>query len=115
MARYIDISVLEEEIATYLNELNETGEIKYAHYSYLFDLIMGSLESAYMLGRNAPTADVRENIRSNWWWDNYKYDWVCLNCGKTSQIRKIEEDAFDRSPFKYCPWCGADMRGVKND
>ncbi len=53
-----------------------------------------------------PTADVRPNVRGNWvklYAGNYK----CSECGDwwSNDDNEMVED------FKFCPNCGADMRG----
>ena len=53
---------------------------------------------------NAPTADVRENVRGEWieQEDDYYHYWECSECGFGVGLDDIKN---------YCPNCGADMRG----
>lgn len=62
--------------------------------------------------KNAPTADVRENVRGEWGIieepDGY-YHTECDICGQY-----LEEDVFMRGKkYNFCPNCGADMRGTE--
>lgn len=64
-----------------------------------------------------PTADVRENVTGNWIKriDNLDYGLIefegfeCSLCGV-----KIWKDDYENVEFKFCPNCGADMRGDNN-
>lgn len=57
-----------------------------------------------------PTADVRENVKGEWIRRDSRYvGWIsfdCSVCGETLELDKATSD-----DFKYCPFCGADMRG----
>ena len=55
-----------------------------------------------------PTADVRKNIYGEWIHDksNWKYRFLCSKCG----YKLIGE-----KPTNFCPNCGADMRGDRNE
>ena len=63
-----------------------------------------------------PAADVRENVRGDWVGeaDGYAdgslvYDmWYCSHCGY-----RCEDD--EPPKWNYCPICGADMRGEKDE
>jgi len=59
--------------------------------------------------RNAPAADVRENVHGKWELecepDGTPY---CLHCSVCDQEwARIDIGSF----YDYCPYCGADMRG----
>ena len=47
-----------------------------------------------------PTADVRENVRGNWVFNDVN-DCVCSVCGKHEELKNVSN---------YCPDCGAYMR-----
>jgi hypothetical protein len=60
-----------------------------------------------------PTADVRENVPGKWWHEPHTNNtWIqrCSNCFHVAMIT-VEEEC----PYNYCPLCGADMRGEKNE
>lgn len=70
-----------------------------------------------------PAADVRENVRGSWIWDDDGYDWgigayICSNCksrpGTWWDINR------DKNPLlcsggSFCGNCGADMRGESDE
>ena len=67
--------------------------------------------------RNFPTADVRENVYGEWilneiqnegddWNDFYSY--TCSNCEHIDVHSRTAE-------VPFCWYCGADMRGKKNE
>ena len=63
---------------------------------------------------NAPTADVRENVRGEWQiTDAYPHNIYCSVCHKRfAQTHwAVWEDG--SLPRNFCPNCGADMRGDK--
>lgn len=70
---------------------------------------------------NMPTADVRENIRGEWIEfdsDEDKYDIIKCSCCKhifTVDSYHWTDIGFVKDDFKYCPNCGADMRGDNHD
>lgn len=53
--------------------------------------------------RDIPSADVRENVRGEWL-SMFGHN-VCNKCGFKIDI----------VPTNFCPNCGADMRGEKNE
>ena len=60
---------------------------------------------------NIPTADVRENVKGAWlkgeyYSNGYKEEWIFPYCS----ICHYETDKM----YKFCPNCGADMRGDKS-
>ena len=94
MPRYIDADKLYEEM--------QYG-IQHEHYDKPFDLLAEILD--------APTADVRENVRGEWIQKskqlaicNTVHWYECSACG---------HHAFSGMRTDYCPDCGADMRGDK--
>lgn len=61
--------------------------------------------------KKMPTADVRENVHGEWVIDGEYID--CSVCRQEKWSRVPFEELVKR--FKYCPNCGADMRGKKDD
>lgn len=65
----------------------------------------GSLTITELISE-CPTADVVEVVRGEWKLNNLNgfkiYD--CSNCGVHMEAK-----------FNYCPFCGADMRGGRNE
>lgn len=71
---------------------------------------------------NLPNADVRPVVRGKWehgreiarkmWgnetWEIEYEDWHCSACGCV-----VKDYGFSR--YKFCPFCGADMRGDKDE
>lgn len=65
---------------------------------------------------DAPTADVRENTKAKWQWLSSTYDrtpcemsFYCSNC-------HCQVITHNMNPWeKFCPNCGADMRGGSED
>lgn len=101
MSRYIDADKLKKAWYKKHNITEEDCGACFVGYSELPRLI-----------DNAPTADVRENVRGEWLsknLDNFrKYEVICSVCG----ARFIGNyDAYDEPyDFNFCPNCGADMR-----
>ena len=67
--------------------------------------------------QNIPPADVRENVKGEWIDKEYgigKCHATCSACREISQ-GNAEDNGFgyDYSFSKYCPNCGADMRGER--
>ena len=56
-----------------------------------------------------PTADVRENVKGEWIWGDEGYH--CSKCLFHAYGNTL--DCLDGT-YKYCPNCGADMRGEEN-
>ena len=60
---------------------------------------------------NAPTADVRENVRGKWIKDSdTAFYWECSECGAYLFWRKEEYLLRSKDETNFCPNCGADMR-----
>lgn len=58
---------------------------------------------------NAPTADVRPNVHGEWINEQWTED--CILIGVECDNCHIVEGRF----YDFCPNCGADMRGKKNE
>lgn len=60
-----------------------------------------------------PTADVRENIKGEWIRRDSRYvGWISFNCSVCGETLELDRET--SSDFKYCPFCGADMRGEQD-
>lgn len=89
MARYIDA----DEFDTYLRLHHFPSKIMYKGktiYDYLKEYA----------GDKAK--DVKENVRGEWIFDEELENVYCSKCRHLGMKK-----------YKYCPYCGADMRGVK--
>ena len=104
MAEYIE----REAIQKIVYDIKENKEIP-KNYGTLLDIIR--------LIRNLPTADVAEVKRGEWaaYPDEYEIcatEFVCSCCKQSFASSELtDEQFFDM--MKYCPNCGADMRGDK--
>ena len=64
--------------------------------------------------KEMPTADVRKNVKGNWIKrvDHLDYGLIkfegfeCSSCGF-----RVWKNDYENIEFKFCPCCGADMRG----
>ena len=55
---------------------------------------------------------VQEREAGKWKWslaDNGWADWTCSVCGYTKNT-----DIHVKLGWRYCPWCGSDLRGEEN-
>lgn len=64
----------------------------------------------------APTADVRENVRGNWQIGQSEKPkryagMFCSNCGFEVCCANKGWNVYISDNYHYCPNCGADMRG----
>lgn len=60
-----------------------------------------------------PTADVRENVRGEWIRRDSRYvGWISFDCSVCGETLELDRET--SNDFKYCPFCGADMRGDKS-
>ena len=89
--------------------------------SELYSKQNGNLDIMLEIAR-FPAADVAPVVHGKWEWNPNAMDfglgaWVCNKCGcKNNNLgldRKMNPLMFSGS--SYCPNCGADMRGEKND
>lgn len=92
--KYIDADALLEEIEKIkkYDYFAETGNIF---------ILLAHIDVAGAIKRQ-PAADVRENVRGEWIYKNYKT--CCSKCFSPYGVRYDGENNF-------CPNCGADMRG----
>ena len=59
-----------------------------------------------------PTADVRENVRGEWIRRDSRYvGWISFDCSVCGETLELDRET--SNDFKYCPFCGADMRNSK--
>ena len=53
--------------------------------------------------------DVRENVRGEWIRRDSRYvGWVSFDCSVCGETLELDRET--SNDFKYCPFCGADMR-----
>ncbi len=95
MARYIDA-----------DRLNSVLDKNFGH--------TGGAEVAKQLLDDAPTADVKEVVRGVWTRQDdtqalLSVQWKCSQCGQIIQVDGILTAI--GAGWKFCPNCGADMRG----
>lgn len=104
MPRYIDADWIIQKLERWRGQLAETyGEN---------DEYVLCLGEVLMKLDDAPTADVRENVKGEW-----LHDEVTMN-GNTVYTPNAKCSICDCYVFQesnFCPNCGADMRGDNND
>ena len=59
---------------------------------------------------NTRHANGKPAIHGKWIWDVVRRVWECDQCGETTT-----ESVMYKPRFRFCPWCGADMRKEGND
>ena len=107
MSRYIDV----ENIRTLFNdEYKKTLELIQQGETYLDNLAEGFKEASDII-MQLPTADVKEVVRGEWAEGFYGIE--CSNCGREVVYHEGGDGRWHYECF--CPHCGADMRGEKND
>lgn len=68
-----------------------------------------------------PAADVKPVVRGTWVYDDETGEICCSECGRITNDRHDEIQEFDGKKVialcypRYCGFCGADMRGEKDD
>ena len=63
--------------------------------------------------KEMPTADVRENVRGEWIRRDSRYiGWISFDCSVCGETLELDRET--SNDFKYCPFCGADMRREDN-
>ena len=112
--RYIDANELQKRLAQIANEPD------YLHEGETWDTGVCLAGTQVDL---IPTADVVE-VKHGEWVDkfNNKYDnqvYVCSECGEKAYIKfvlnELGNTTYTQALTPFCPTCGADMRGDKND
>ena len=61
-----------------------------------------------------PSADVVERKRGRWemeWWQEGHKVRKCSYCKRSQTVNIFNGEVM----FNFCPYCGADMRGISND
>lgn len=57
------------------------------------------------------SADVRENVRGEWIRRDSRYvGWISFDCSVCGETLELDRET--SNDFKYCPFCGAEMREV---
>ena len=55
--------------------------------------------------------DVRENVRGEWIRRDSRYvGWISFDCSVCGETLELDRET--SNDFKYCPFCGAEMREV---
>ena len=81
---------------------------------------LNGIETAKEIIEELPTADVRENVKGEWFAfdiDSERYDEIkCSVCRKAFIVdaQRYCDIGFIKDDLNFCPNCGADMRG-KNE
>lgn len=64
------------------------------------------------------TADVRENVRGKWIADDEDLEWgnplIRYRCSKCKERPLFDNKEYEFILTKFCPYCGAEMKGVKH-
>lgn len=94
----------------YINAGNLLTKIKaYRPYQYLGE---DALSYAIKMVELEPSADVRENVRGEWIRRDSRYvGWISFDCSVCGETLELDRET--SNDFKYCPFCGAQMRGDK--
>lgn len=100
MARYIDADLLEKQLNRYV-EYSDDGEQEI------------NVDAVFITLHEQPTADVVERKKGEWQIvknaDGATHDYRCSACH-----RYRFHNGEMRNKYKFCPNCGADMRGEKD-
>ena len=105
MSRYIDADKLMIVLNDwwYSQTKIESQNIPYDDY------ISVTIRSAMEAVKEQPTADVRENVRGEWIRRDSRYvGWISFDCSVCGETLELDRET--SNDFKYCPFCGADMR-----
>ena len=100
-SQYISREAAIEAITT-AEQINNGGN-KYNRYPPSHDEVLKRINSL-------PAADVQEVKKGKWeerkeGWGEY---WICTSCGGT--LDTLDGEPPEAQDWKYCPYCGADMR-----
>lgn len=97
MSRYINADALMEDLRI-VKPITETEAVAFRF--------------AYCKVKDAPTADVRENVHAHWEAINdVRHPYRCSNCGSEFDV----ETMMLRPLWNFCPICGADTRGETDE
>lgn len=56
-----------------------------------------------------PAADVRENVRGEWIRRDSRYvGWISFDCSVCGETLELDRET--SNDFKYCPFCGKELR-----
>ena len=102
MSRMIDADALIEDLKTriVLSKLHYKEPLSYSDTD-IVDII-----------ENAPT--VEERKKGKWLMSSRSIGGVCSECGESCSAVELTEKGI-RMLWKYCPNCGADMRGEQGE
>ena len=84
---------------------------KYTGYALSADEVAKAVE-------NAPTVDAVERKRGEWIEENRRPKsmmFYCSECHRTAYDPQNHHGGRKRCRYRFCPNCGADMRGEAND
>ena len=113
MKRYIDADALYERTAEWEAQalaqvertMNDEDKTEWKKWSVIL-----TERSAFKFDvADAPTADVRENVKGKWIYQSFG-GWHCNQCGKQAPFWCM---ASTQNLSVFCPNCGADMRGAE--
>lgn len=83
------------------------GEVKAKLTQYVSTHVSIVLPHIQKIVNDIPSVDVRENIHGEWIRDDIYSSWKCSRCNTYA----IEDFEHDEVRSRFCPDCGADMRG----
>jgi hypothetical protein len=112
MARYIDADIMEYDV---LHLDIDVAEHKCKDYESYINGANQFRHQVKVALRHTPTADVQEVKRGKWKikQDDYDCEYMKCSCCK-EEFYPVDADTVDTTP-NYCPNCGADMRGAKDE
>lgn len=79
------------------------------HLRHPSELCFSEIEVANLL-LHAPAVDAKPVVHGNWKFNHFYDEWECSECGS---LIALSDD--ENGHPNFCPHCGADMRGEKND
>ena len=111
MAEYID----KQRVIDIINTTCPDFNIPEINDSWAHKLTVIIREALFELVKQAPAADVRENVKGEWIKSQRDEDFVvCSNC-KNIGYRTAAWRTDYAERIKFCPNCGADMRKTCDD
>lgn len=102
--------VLENDPRNFKNPYHENGWI----YDKVYSWIKGIEEINEQFEYHAPVADVHPVMHGKWNDDVISFYRKCSKCGCCVEWDK-KPFLFGSGDYNFCPNCGADMRGDKNE